>query len=120
MTTIRSAAPIVRRPVVVAAAKAAPVAAAQPVALPKASLAQPVAKPQVVKPEAKEWTLGRVLKTAGVGVGGFVGGNVATAVVDLFFHFGNNGGTAWPGGIYLAAAGLAAAGAIALYQRAQK
>ncbi|MNU10229.1 hypothetical protein D3C72_2572620 [compost metagenome] len=55
-----------------------------------------------------------------MGVGGFVGGNVATFVVDLFFHFGNNGGTAWPGGIYLAAAGLAAAGAMALYNHLQK
>jgi hypothetical protein len=110
MTAIRSAAPIVRRPVVKAAAvqAAAPVATAKPVA-------KPEAKPQVVKPQATEWTTGRILKTAGMGVGGFVGGNVATFVVDLFFHFGNNGGTAWPGGIYLAAAGLAAAGAMALY-----
>ena len=110
MTTIRSAAPLVaRRPVAkaAAAAPAAPVAAAKPAA-------KPVAK-AAVEPKASEWTVGRVLKTAGVGLGGFVGGNVATGLVDLFFHFGNNGGTAWPGGIYLAAAGLAAVGGMALY-----
>ena len=61
-----------------------------------------------------------MLKTAGVGAAGFVGGNVATFVADLFFHFGNNGGTAWPGGIYLAAAGLAAAGGMALYNHFKK
>jgi hypothetical protein len=109
MTTIRSAAPIARRPVArpAAVAAAAPVQAAAP--------AKPVAKAPVVQPKASEWTVGRVLKTAGVGVGGFVGGNVATAIADLFFHFGNNGGTAWPGGIYLAAAGLVAVGGMALY-----
>lgn len=112
MTTIRSAAPLVRRPAIAPAARATAVA--------PAINAQPAAKPAAKKPaevKATEWTTGRILKTAGMGVGGFVGGNVATFVVDLFFHFGNNGGTAWPGGIYLAAAGLAAAGAMALYNR---
>jgi hypothetical protein len=41
-------------------------------------------------------------------------------VADLFFHMGNNGGMAWPGGVYVMAAGLAAAGAIALYARASE
>ena len=69
-------------------------------------------------PAAQPWTLGRVAKAVGTGAAGFAGGAVGTFVVDLFFHFGNNGGTAWPGGIYLAAAGLVAAGAVALYARA--
>lgn len=115
MTTIRSAAPLVRR---TAIAPAARTTAAAP-----ATNAQPAAKPAAKKPveiKATEWTTGRILKTAGVGVGGFVGGNVATFVADLFFHFGNNGGTAWPGGIYLAAAGLAAVGGMALYNHLKK
>lgn len=109
MTTIRPAAPLAARPIARAAASA-PVAAAKP-----AAAVKPAAKPPVVQPKASDWTVGRVLKTAGVGAGAFVGGNVATFIVDLFFHFGNNGGTAFPGGIYLAAAGLTAAGAMALY-----
>jgi hypothetical protein len=115
MTTIRSAAPLVRR---TAIAPAARLTAAAP-----AANAQPVAKPAAKKPvevKATEWTAGRILKTAGIGVGGFVGGNVATAVADLFFHFGNNGGTSWPGGIYLAVAGLAAVGGMALYNHLKK
>lgn len=115
MTTIRSAAPLVRR---TAIAPAARTTAAAP-----ATNAQPAAKPVAKKPveiKATEWTTGRILKTVGVGVGGFVGGNVATFVADLFFHFGNNGGTAWPGGIYLAAAGLAAVGGMALYNHLKK
>lgn len=113
MTTIRSAAPIARRSAVAPAVRVAAATTAQPAA-------KPAAKKPLEAPKASEWTTSRILKTAGVGVGGFVGGNVATFVVDLFFHFGNNGGTAWPGGIYLAAAGLAAVGGMALYNHLKK
>ncbi|MEB3221460.1 MAG: hypothetical protein VKS61_05235 [Candidatus Sericytochromatia bacterium] len=101
----RPIAPI-RRPAAVAPGNsAAPAEAARPPA-PK------------VQAQQQPWTVGRVLGAAGVGTAGFVGGSVATFVVDLLFHFGNNGGVAWPGGVYLAAAGLVAAGAMALYARA--
>ncbi|MEB3196456.1 MAG: hypothetical protein VKP62_04560 [Candidatus Sericytochromatia bacterium] len=91
--------------------------AASPASAPPAPV---VTKPQLAAVQAPrpDWTAGRIAKTAGVGVGGFVGGGAATMVADLFFHLGNNGGTAWPGGIYLMVAGLAAAGAMALYARA--
>lgn len=113
MTAIRSSMPVARRPIATPVARAA-------AAAPAAPAAKVAAKAPVVKPESTEWTTGRILKTAGIGAGAFVGGNVATFVVDLFFHFGNNGGTAFPGGIYLAAAGLTAAGAIALYNHFKK
>jgi hypothetical protein len=119
MTAIRSSAPIVRRPAAAPVARAAAAAPAAPATAVK-PLAQPPQPMQPVQPQSTEWTAGRILKTAGVGAGAFVGGNVATFVVDLFFHFGNNGGTAFPGGIYLAAAGLTAAGAMALYNHFKK
>lgn len=80
-----------------------PVAAAKPVVMPKAI--------------PSTWTAGRVAKAAGATAGGFAAGGTATFLADLLFHFGNNGGTAWPGGIYLMGAGLVAAGALALYAR---
>lgn len=100
-------------------APARPVAAA---AVKPAQPAAPAAAPKPVKPvqaqaQPEAWTVGRVLKTAGAATAGFVGGSVGTFVVDLFFHFGNNGGTAWPGGIYLMAAGAVAVGAAALYTK---
>ncbi|MDB5097937.1 MAG: hypothetical protein JWM80_2358 [Cyanobacteria bacterium RYN_339] len=80
--------------------------------------AAPVAvKPAVLPPKASEWTLGRISKAAGSAAGGFAAGGAATFMADLLFHFGNNGGTAWPGGIYLMGAGLVAAGALALYAK---
>jgi hypothetical protein len=97
------------------AAPAAPVANVKPVAP-----AKPVEAPRpVVAPKAQpaSWNLGRIAKAAGATMGGFTAGGAATFVADLFFHFGNNGGTAWPGGIYLMGAGLAAAGALALYAK---
>lgn len=97
------------RPVATAAAK--PAAPAAPAAAPK-----PL-KPVQAQAQPAEWTIARALKTAGAAAGGFVAGGVGTWVVDLFFHFGNNGGTAWPGGIYLAAAGAIALGAAALYNK---
>lgn len=100
-------------------APARPVAAA---AVRPAAPAAPAAAPRPVKPvqaqaKAAEWTVGRVLKAAGAATGGFVAGTAGTFVIDLFFHFGNNGGMAWPGGIYLAAAGAVALGAAALYAK---
>lgn len=103
--------------------------AGKPVPAPKAVDATPVTrasdnlKLSTTKPvqaqanEKKEWTFGRVAKTAGVGVGAFAAANVGTFVVDLFFHFGNNGGTAFAGPIYLAIAGAAALGAMYLSSR---
>lgn len=98
LSPVRPVAPV-RRPAVAASAPAKPAVAATPKTQPG-------------------WSVARVAKTAGLGAGGFVGGGAATFIADLFFHFGNNGGTAWPGGIYLMAAGLAAAGVMALYARA--
>jgi hypothetical protein len=115
MTMIRSAAPVARRPM---AKAVAPAAAAKPVAAAQAVAKAPAPRP--VQAKENEWTVGRIAKTAGTGAAAFVGGSVSTFVADLFFHFGNNGGTAWPGGIYLAAAGLAAAGARALYAHFSK
>lgn len=83
----------------------------------KVSLSTYKPKPVEVATEKKEWTFGRVAKTAGVGVGTFAAANVATFVVDLFFHFGNNGGTAFAGPIYLGIAGAAALGAMYLSSR---
>jgi hypothetical protein len=110
MSTIRPSMPTIR------VAPARPVSAAAP-----APAAEPVAKPVVQpKPEAKNWGAKRVLATVGIGAAGFVGGSVGTMVTDLLFHFGNNGGVAWPGGVYIAAGGLLAAGGIALYNHFRK
>jgi hypothetical protein len=105
--------------VVTPANRPAPVANAKPVApAPAPVKAAPVApKAVVTPPKTHDWTLGRIAKGGGAAAGGFVAGGAATVLADLLFHFGNNGGTAWPGGIYLMAAGLAAAGALALYAK---
>ncbi len=51
---------------------------------------------------------GDIAKIGGkTALGAFVGW-VGTAIYDLFFHFGNNGGTSYGKGVY---AGFAAAGA---------
>jgi hypothetical protein len=94
-----------------AASAPRPAAAAAPAQAPKP------AKPVVAQAQPAGWTVGRMLKTAGAAAGGFVAGGGATVVADLFLHFGNNGGVAWPGGIYLAAAGAVALGAAALYAK---
>ena len=95
----------------VAARAAAPAAPAKPAEAPR-----PV---KAVKAQAEQaaWTVGRILKTGAAAAGGFVAGGGATVLADLLFHFGNNGGTSWPGGIYLAAAGAVALGAAALYAK---
>lgn len=104
------------RPMTVVRPASAPKAAAP---APAAPAAAPVAKQQVMAPvQAKEWTLGRIFKAGGIGAAGFTAGTLGTAAADLLFHFGNNGGTSWPGGLYIAAAGLVAVGAMALYARA--
>lgn len=115
-TDVRSAAPKASSAPAAEAGKAAAAAATATVAGDslKLSSSEP-AKQEKAEAEPKKWTTSRILKTAGTGAASFMGGATATWVVDLLFHFGNNGGTAWPGGIYLAAAGLAAAGGMALY-----
>lgn len=111
MTMINAA-----RPMTATRSAQAPKAAAPA----QAPVQAPVAKKPVVAPvQAQAWTAGRIAKNAGVAVAGFTAGGVGTVVADLFFHFGNNGGTAWPGGIYLAAAGVVAAIAIGLYNRSK-
>jgi uncharacterized protein HemX len=56
----------------------------------QAILAQPAKKPQPVQAEAAD-------------------GAAATWTYDLFFHFGNNGGTSYGGGVYAAGAAIGAA-----------
>lgn len=73
----------------------APVQAAQP--------KQPVKQEEGMKTKD-------VLKLTGKAAGGAVAGASAVWVQDLFFHFGNNGGEAYKGGVY--AAGAAAGAAI--------
>lgn len=99
-------------------APARPVAAAalRPQAAPAPAAPAPK-KPVQAQAKATEWTVGRVFKTGASAAGGFVVGGGATVLADLLFHFGNNGGMAWPGGIYLAAAGAVALGAAALYAK---
>lgn len=76
-----------------------------------------VAAKPVVKAQTEPWTFARIAKAAGVGVGGFAVGGGATVVADMLFHWGSNGGTAWPGGIYMMAAGGVALAAAALYAK---
>lgn len=72
-------------------------------------------KPQQPKPEeARSVTAKDVLKLTGKTAGGAASGFGAVVVHDLFFHFGNNGGTSYKGGVYAAgaAAGAAIGGAL--------
>jgi hypothetical protein len=73
------------------------------------------------RPALRPITFGNVAKVGGTAAGGFVGGAVATFAVDLFTHFGNNGGKAWSGGVYtgVALVGAGVAGYLA-YQHMQK
>ncbi|MNL35512.1 hypothetical protein D3C87_1575480 [compost metagenome] len=73
---------------------------------------QPQQKPQAPKAEAAEersLTTKDVLKLSGKAAGGAAAGAAATWTYDLFFHFGNNGGTSYGGGVYAAGAAVGAA-----------
>lgn len=100
---------VARRPHPLPAAKA-PAAAGD-----SAQVSQPA------RPALRPIQFGDVAKVGGAAAGGFVGGAVATFAVDLFTHFGNNGGKAWSGGIYTGAA-LVGAGVVGFlaYQHMQK
>ncbi|GEM_PF-2819096 len=75
-----------------------------------AQKAQVAPKAQAPKIEPKqEMTTRDVLKLSGKAAGGAAAGVVTTWTYDLFFHFGNNGGTSYGGGVYAAGAALGAA-----------
>jgi uncharacterized protein HemX len=81
----------------------------------QAILAQPAKKPQPVQAEAADakeeqgMSTRDVLKLSGKAAGGAAAGAAATWTYDLFFHFGNNGGTSYGGGVYAAGAAIGAA-----------
>lgn len=86
---------------------------------PQAPAKAPQAKPAAV--EDRGITTKDVLKLSGKTAGGAAAGFGAVLVQDLFFHLGNNGGTAYKGGVYAAGAAAGAAiGAALGYRKFQK
>lgn len=83
---------------------------------PAAAVGDTASLSQAARPALRPITFGQVAKVGATAAGGFVGGAVATFAVDLFTHFGNNGGKAWSGGLYtgVALVGAGVAGYLAV------
>jgi hypothetical protein len=118
-----SVAPVAPKPYVMPADGVVVARRPHPAELPTrpAAPSDTVSLSQPAKPALRPVKFGDVAKVGGGAAAGFVGGAVATFAVDLFTHFGNNGGKAWSGGVYtgLALAGAGVAGYLA-YRHVQK